>query len=82
MTDDRRFKVLEDGRPTVPWSFVAPHEKQAQTNHSQTLQRLHERGGLGWDEMLAVVTNRKWYDLPKVERDNAETTIRSMTDVR
>lgn len=49
----------------VPWDFVAPHEQQAKDNHSQTLQRLAERGGLGLDEMLAVVTGRRWRDVEK-----------------
>jgi hypothetical protein len=45
---------------TVPLSLLAPHEAQAQKNHSQSLQRLAERGGLSPCEMLAVLEDREW----------------------
>ena len=51
----------EAGLPKgVPWSFVEPHEDQALSNHEQTLDRLAQRGGLGADELLAVVTGQDW----------------------
>lgn len=60
--DKRRFPVHSDTRrryphcpKSVPWSFVASHERQAQANHDQTLERLAERGGLGATEMFCVV---------------------------
>lgn len=57
MSDDQereqRFPI-QDG-PNVPWEVMAPYESQAQTNHSQTLKRLAERGGLGCAEAWAVV---------------------------
>jgi hypothetical protein len=55
----RRFPVLGGGM-TVPWLMLAPHEPQAVDNHGQTLQRLAERGGLGWAEMLCVLEGRSW----------------------
>jgi hypothetical protein len=36
---------------SVPWTFVETFREQAEDNHSQTLVRLAERGGLGPDEM-------------------------------
>lgn len=42
----------------VPWGFVEPHEKQAWTNHGQTLARLAQRGGLSPAELLAIATGR------------------------
>jgi len=45
---------------SVPWSLVAPHEAQAQRNHGQTLERLHERGGLAPCELCAVLEDRRW----------------------
>lgn len=70
---DRRFPVLwqvsrreevilkERGCPrSVPWEFVAPHEKQAKRNHDQTLQRLSERGGLSPMELVCVIEGRKF----------------------
>lgn len=51
----------------VPWEFVAPHEAQAQKNHSQTLKRLAERGGLSPHEMMCAMTG---YDIwSKWEQD-------------
>jgi hypothetical protein len=44
----------------VPWSLIAPHEAQAQRNHSQSLERLAERGGLGSCEAVAVLEDRRW----------------------
>lgn len=44
----------------LPWDMIAPHERQAQKNHSQTLARLAERGGLGADEAIAVLEDREW----------------------
>lgn len=43
--------------PSVPWEVMAPHESQAQRNHSQSLQRLAERGGLGTGEAWCIVND-------------------------
>lgn len=55
---EKRFPVLgsPDGQPkSVPWHLVEPHRKQAEKNHSQTLERLAERGGLSWAELFAAM---------------------------
>lgn len=45
----------------LPWEFVRPHDRRAQINHGgQTLARLSERGGLSFDEVLAVLLDRPW----------------------
>ena len=44
----------------VPWSLLAPHERQAISNHSQSLERLAQRGGLSPCEALAVIEGRSW----------------------
>jgi len=44
----------------VPWVLLAPHEAQAQNNHAQSLERLHERGGLSPAEMVYIIEDRKW----------------------
>lgn len=41
-----------------PWELLRSHEAQAQTNHGQTLRQLAERGGLGPDEIMAIMENR------------------------
>lgn len=60
--DARRFPIhsqdrrLIEGCPkSIPWSAIEPHREQAMKNHSQTLERLAERGGLGLDELYAVM---------------------------
>ena len=66
--NERRFPVLWQcsraealaleaaGCPrSVPWSLVAPHARQAEHNHSQTLERLAQRGGLSPAELVAVL---------------------------
>lgn len=63
--DKRRFPILSgdrsDGPTSVPWSIVEPHREQALRNHGQTLERLAERGGLGWAELFAVMAGRSYY---------------------
>lgn len=44
----------------VPWEMILPHEKQALRNHSQTIQRLAERGGLSACEAVAVLEDREY----------------------
>src|SRR5260221_9985394 len=44
----------------VPWSLLAPHEKQAIANHGQTLKDLAERGGLGVDEAIDIIEGRRY----------------------
>lgn len=55
------------GKAFVPWNLVAPHEKQAQRNHSQTLARLAERGGLSPGELAAVLEDRDWKSIPECD---------------
>lgn len=52
-------KELLDRCPAyVAFSIVEPHETQAWRNHSQTLTRLSERGGLDPAELVAVLEDR------------------------
>lgn len=44
----------------IPWAMIAPHEKQAERNHDQTLTRLAERGGLSACEAVAILEDRRW----------------------
>jgi hypothetical protein len=46
---DEAYEARRNGTPyprSVPWDLVKDHDKQAQSNHSQTLTRLAERGGV------------------------------------
>ncbi len=47
---------------TVPFAML--NEEWAQRNHSQSLQRLAERGGLGPDEAIAIMDKRRWRAMP------------------
>ena len=44
----------------IPWELIAPHERQAQDNHDQSLKRLAERGGLSPCEALVILENRSY----------------------
>lgn len=60
------FPILESvgSQPVyIPYNIIAPHEAQAIRNHSQTLQRLAERGGLDWTEVLAILNDKTWKEM-------------------
>jgi hypothetical protein len=62
---ERQFPILNSDRTpdlprSVPWSFVAPHERQAVRNHGQTLERLAQRQGLCWVELWHVINGKDW----------------------
>lgn len=55
----RKYAAL--GCPkSIPWAVIAPHERQADRNHGQTLKRLAERGGLSACEAVAVLEDRDY----------------------
>lgn len=69
MMSTKQFKVLMQGLsreqkaecpPSIPWAMIEPHEAQAKRNHSQTLQRLNERGGCAPNEIYAIMHDRDW----------------------
>ena len=47
----------------VPWAVVEPHQRRADQNHGQTLERLQERGGLCPSEMYALLMNKRLADV-------------------
>ena len=60
MPIQRPYKRHEDlrygpyGPSKIPWAVLAPHEAQALKNHSQTLEQLANRGGLGPEEAYCI----------------------------
>lgn len=44
----------------IPEELVLRHDAQARINHSQSVRRLWERGGLAPAELAAVLNNRKY----------------------
>lgn len=78
------FPVLESvgSQPVyIPYNIIALHEAQAIRNHSQTLQRLAERGGLDWTEVLAILNDKTWaemgykFNLQKGEMEKAKEAV-------
>lgn len=66
--EERQFPVLWQGSREyidklkelncprkVPWAFIEQYHDECLNNHDQTPQRLAERGGLGPEEIVAVV---------------------------
>ncbi len=55
---------------SIPWAMIADDagERQAQRNHSQTLDHLRDRGGLGACEAIKIIAGLAWTgDDSKVE---------------
>lgn len=66
-TYEERKRRPADAIRAVPWALVAPYEEQARLNHSQTLERLAQRGGLGPEELYATVHGLKLRDMPTTD---------------
>ncbi len=67
---NRRFPI--QGGPSIPWKAIAPCEGQAKRNHSQSLERLAERGGLSAIEAFAVLESRPLRDVMNGKISNEE----------
>lgn len=68
-----------DAPDYVPWEFVKPHERRAQSNHGgQTLRRLAERGGLSADELVAVLEDRAWDRAVAADRPASVARLRQL----
>lgn len=79
LVERRMFPIMcgED----IPWVVIAPCEDQAQRNHSQSLKRLAERGGLDPQEALWVLTGQKWAST-KLTLEEADTKLREIAKER
>ena len=58
------------GGPKIPWSLIAPCEAQAQRNHSQSLKRLAERGGLDMGEAVAVMSGKSYREIQQPDTES------------
>lgn len=54
----------------LPWPMMEPHEAQAERNHSQSIARLAERGGLSACEACAVLEDRGYRRMHPFEAHN------------
>lgn len=75
-----RRTVLKRGEvaETYRLADTKDHRDRAIQNHGQTLERLRERGGLGWTELYCVVCNKR----PSDVRHNAEAKDAAMAYLR
>ncbi|WP_062390790.1 hypothetical protein [Pseudomonas abietaniphila] len=55
----------------VPMQLLRPYEEQALRNHSQSLQRLAERGGMNACEILGIIRGLRWSQLKHHPDDEA-----------
>jgi len=73
---DNKFPILgSKPKEYIPLDIIKLHEKQAIRNHSQTLKRLTERGGLGWIEALCVLEDREYDFHIKLTEKSARTKV-------
>ncbi len=55
-----RFGRYLSRKPEIPWAMISPHEARAHKNHSQSLEELARRGGLGALEALWILDEAGW----------------------
>lgn len=55
----------------IPWEVAETFREQAYKNHSQTLERLNERGGLSPLEMYCCAKSIRWPNKPTFEDHRA-----------
>ncbi len=63
------------GVASLPFMFVATARKRIESNHSQTLERLNERGGLSWGELLAGLNDWKLSQVGGVTADELMAAV-------
>lgn len=68
----KEFPFLPHG---IVGDLFVSHNKQAFTNHSQTLERLNERGGLSPREMLAILCDCHYSELQMSGRAAAKIIV-------
>ena len=76
-----RFPRITQSRtatPSIPSWIVERHEAQALRNHSQTVQRLKERQGCSWRELLAILTDRRFQDVSVMSNSAAMVEVVSI----
>jgi hypothetical protein len=79
MTEKRRFAIHPSDQKklaSVPWDFIAPHFRRAESNHAQSLERLNERGGLGLEELWCVLNDKGLRYCRSITNDQALTEIK------
>ena len=74
--------VLGSYKDSYKWAVYLPDteaiRRQADRNHSQTLERLRERGGLAWMEMFAVLNEKHWSEVRHLDSLHCQAEIRKL----
>lgn len=90
MNDDQKSSVeadslfpimgdrVQERRGYVPMAILRRHQAQALRNHSQTVERLRERGGLDPQEALATISDQSWRERKFRSGDDAWNEIRRL----
>jgi hypothetical protein len=65
----RKFPVMTESKSGafIFWDMIEPHRRQAARNHGQSLERLAERGGCCPEELCAILEDREYRKMDKVE---------------
>lgn len=80
---ENKFPILgSEPKEYIPLDIVKAHEKQAIRNHGQTLERLAERGGLDWIEMLFVLEDKNCDFHTKLTEMFARTKVLEMVNLK
>ena len=74
-TDRRDLPLVPQ---SIPYWIVARPEPPAPRNHYQTVQRLKERQGCSWRELLAILTDRRYQDVPVMSNSSAMVEVVSI----
>lgn len=64
----------------IPMEIFLPHERQAQYNHGQTLNRLNERGGLDLCEAYAIVKNTTYRNVKNIDKEFIRSYFKKLID--
>lgn len=75
-------KFGSEPKEYISLDIVKPHEKQAIRNHSQTLERLEERGGLGWLEILFALEDKNHSFHTKLTEMSARTKVLEIANLQ
>jgi hypothetical protein len=80
---ENKFPILgSKPKEYIPLDIVKPHEKQAIRNHGQTFERLAERGGLDWVEMLFVLEDKDCDFHTELTEMSARTKVLEMVNLK
>ena len=83
LTSGLRLRITRGERPVIVKSvpqtmFVDAHERQCESNHHQTLDRIRQRGGFDAGEAVAVLSNLGYDAIRSVTEESAHRILYSM----